>query len=266
LFQCTKRHVELTDAGRVFLDEAREVLARADRAALVARRIGNTEAQRLRVAVGYCMDDSDIAARIGEFNALHDDVQVELRTMSVPAQLTALSEGRLDIGFVRPPITDPTLTNQLLIAEPLVVALPPKHPMARHRQIALRALAHEPFVFVLRDAVPVYHDTVLRMCRQAGFVPRAPHEVDQLQMLLAMVSAGSGVSLVPKGAEKRTQHRVVYRPLQHVDSHVIETVAAWRRQDTSPTIRAFMEVVRRGLVGGGTASAAHSDRCQEPPS
>jgi DNA-binding transcriptional LysR family regulator len=249
LLRRTKRRVELTDAGRMFLEDAREVLARADRAALVARRIGSSDAPRLRVAVGFCMDHADIAACVGDFNASHDQVQVELRTMAIPAQLTALSEGRLDVGFVRPPITDPTLTSQLLIAEPLVVALPPKHPLARRRQIALRSLANEPFVFVLRDAVPVYHDAVLRMCRDAGFVPRAPHEVDHLQMLLAMVAAGSGVSLVPKGAQKISQHRVVYRPLRSADNHIVETVAAWRRQDTSPTLRAFIEVVRRGLGG-----------------
>jgi DNA-binding transcriptional LysR family regulator len=249
LLRRTKRHVELSDAGRVFLEEAREVLARADRAALVARRIGSSEAPRLRVAVGYCMDHADIAACVGDFNAAHDEVHVELRTMSVPAQLTALSEGRLDVGFVRPPITDPALMSEVLIAEPLVVALPAKHPLTRRRQIGLRTLANEPFVFVLRDAVPVYHDTVLRMCRQAGFVPRAPHEVDHLQMLLAMVAAGSGVSLVPKGAQKWRQYRVVYRPLHGAETHMIETVVAWRRQDTSATVRAFVEVVRRGLSG-----------------
>src|SRR5437763_1397211 len=101
LLRRTKRRVEITDAGRMFLEEARELLARADRAALVARRIGNTEAAQLRVGVGYCMDHADIAACVGDFNAAHVDVHVEVRTMAVPAQLAALSEGRLDVAFVR---------------------------------------------------------------------------------------------------------------------------------------------------------------------
>jgi DNA-binding transcriptional LysR family regulator len=248
LLRRTKRHVELTDAGRMFLEEAREVLARADRAALVARRIGSTEAPRLRIGVGHCMDHSDVAACIGDFNATHEDVHVELRTMSVPAQLAALSEGRLDVGFVRPPITDPGLASEVLIKEPLVVALPTDHPLTRRWSVPLRALANEPFVFVLRDAVPVFHDAVLRMCREAGFVPNAPHEVDQLQMMLAMVAAGSGVSLVPEGAQRVAKHRVVFRALQSFEHYIVETVVAWRRQDASATVKAFVELATQGLA------------------
>ena len=117
-----------------------------------------------------------------------------------------MTEGRLDVGFVRPPIGDRGLTSELLVREQLVVALPPSHPIARRRDIPLRALANEPLVFVLRDAVPLFHDAVLRMYRQAGFVPHAPHEVDHVQTMLAMVAAGSGGSLVPAGAEHVTRH------------------------------------------------------------
>jgi DNA-binding transcriptional LysR family regulator len=193
------------------------------------------------------MDHSNVAACVGDFNVSHDEVHVELRTMSVPAQLAALSEGRLDVGFVRPPINDPALASEPLIVERLVVALPPDHPFARRRRIALRSLANEPFVFVLRDAVPVFHDAILRVCREAGFVPHAPHEVDHLQMALAMVAAGSGVSIVPERAQQANRHRVICRPIQGSDEHTIETVVAWRRQDTSPALKAFIDLVRRDL-------------------
>ncbi len=249
LLRRTKRHVELTEAGRLFLEQAREILARTDRAAVIARRVGRTDAQCLRVGIGFCMDASDIAACVGNFNVRHEGFQVELRTLPVPTQLLAISKGHLDVGFVRPPITDPAIASETLIREPLVCALPPRHPLTTRRQVPLRALAKDSFVFVPREAVPVYHDIVLRVCRQAGFVPHAPHEVDHLQMMLAMVAAGSGVALVPSGARNAKQHRVTYRPIQ--PSADLETLVAWRHDDPSPVVAAFVDAMRHGLARRG---------------
>jgi DNA-binding transcriptional LysR family regulator len=133
LLRRTKRRVELTEAGRLFLDQARDILARADRAAVVARRVGPGDVPRLRIGVGFCMDQSDIAAAIGVYNATHADVHIELKTMSVPAQLSALHAASLDIGFVRPPISDPGLRSEVIVREQLVVALPPRFRFLRWR-------------------------------------------------------------------------------------------------------------------------------------
>jgi DNA-binding transcriptional LysR family regulator len=115
---------------------------------LIVRRIGRTDGQRLRVGIGFCMDTSDVAACVGDFCVTHHDMQVELRTLSVPTQLVALSEGRLDVGFVRPPITDLAIVGETVINERLVSALPLKHPLASRREVQLRALAKESFIFV----------------------------------------------------------------------------------------------------------------------
>src|SRR5829696_5021451 len=76
LLRRTKRRVELTDAGRSFLEDARDILARADRAAMIARRVGRADSPGLRVGVGFCMDQSNVAAAVGRYNARHRDVQV----------------------------------------------------------------------------------------------------------------------------------------------------------------------------------------------
>jgi DNA-binding transcriptional LysR family regulator len=257
LLRRTKRRVELTEAGRVFLEEARDILARSDRAAMIARRAGSGDVPRLRVGVGYCMDQTDIAAGVGVYNATHADVQVELRTMSVPRQIAALREGGLDVGFIRPPVSDPALRSDVIVREPLVVALPPTHRLARKSRIALAALANEPFVLPPREVVPVFHDAVLRLCREAGFVPHAPHEADHLQMIIAMVAAGGGVALVPSGARKFTHHRVVYRPLQPAPDD-LEISIAWRKDDNSPTVSAFVTELRRTLAQQPRRSTARA--------
>ena len=154
LLRRTKRRVELTDAGRQFLENARDVLARADSAALSARRAGLGEAGRIRVAVGYCMDHLDVSKAVSVFNQRHEAIRVELQTMAVPLQFAALRDDRLDVGFVRPPVTDPSLTYEVLSREPMIVAMRSKHPLARKAGIPLSNLANEPFVLPLQAAVP----------------------------------------------------------------------------------------------------------------
>jgi DNA-binding transcriptional LysR family regulator len=246
LLRRTKRRVELTEAGRLFLDEARDILARADSAAMIARRAGGTESRRLRVGVGYCMDQSDVATTVGRYNARHQDVRVELKTMSVPSQVAALREGQLDVAFVRPPITEPSVRSETVVREALVVALPPDHRLAARSRIGLAALAEEPFVLPPRDAVPVFHDAILRLCREAGFVPNAPHEADHLQMIVAMIGASAGVGLVPSAARKFKQHRVAYRPLRPPVAD-LEIAMAWRQDDSSSILAAFLTEARQAL-------------------
>lgn len=252
LLRRTKRRVELTEAGRLFLDDARDVLARADRAAVIARRIGRSDTPRLRVGVGYCMDQSDVASAVGIYNARHADVQVELKTMSVPSQLAALRDARLDVGFVRPPVTDPALRSEVVTREQLVVALPPGHRLAAKSRIPLSALAKEAFVLPPHEVVPVFHDVVLRLCREAAFIPHAPHEADHLQMIVAMIASGAGVGLVPTTARKFRHHRVAYRPIDPSPDD-LEISIVWRRDDASPSLSAFVAEARRVLARGKQA-------------
>jgi DNA-binding transcriptional LysR family regulator len=247
LLHRTKRRVELTDAGRLFLQESRDIIARTDRATVIARRMGSIDARRLRVGIGYCSDQSDIAALLGTFNAQHLGIQVETKTLSVPAQLAALVDGQLDIAFVRPPVSDHSLMSEVVIREALVVALPPKHRFASRSRLPLSALGNELFILPPRDVVPVFHDAVLKACRAAGFMPHAPHEADHLHMVLGLVAAGAGVALVPASARKIQHDQVTYRAL-HPPPERLETALAWRRDDKSPALAEFIATARRVLI------------------
>jgi len=247
LLRRTKRRVELTDAGRLFLQEARDILGRADRAAMSARRAGGGVGSRLRVGIGFCMDQSTVIAAVSRFSARQRDVQVEVTTLSVPSQASALRDRRLDVGFLRPPVSDPALASEVLVREPLVAALPRNHRFASRERVAWSAHVHEPFVLVPRETAPVFHDAILTACRVAGFVPRVSHEADQLQMLLGIVATENAVALVPAAARKVRQHGIVLRSLR-TPSPPLETVVAWRRDDPSPLVAAFLHAAR-GLSG-----------------
>lgn len=254
LLRRTKRRVELTEAGRKFLDEAREILARTDRAALIARRTGHGEVGRLRVAIGYCMDHLHVSKAVSLFNGRHRGIRIELQTMAVQQQLDFLREDRLDVAFVRPPITEPSVTGETVIRESLVVALPRNHRLAGKRELALSTLAHEPFILPPQSVVPVFHDLVLRACREAGFVPNAPHEADQLQLVLGMVAAGTGVALVPDSVRKMKYHRVAFASPRPSPPE-LQVAVAWRREDTSTIVSEFVKTTREVLGPRGLAPA-----------
>jgi DNA-binding transcriptional LysR family regulator len=244
LLRRTRRRVELTEAGRIFLEEARDILARSDRAAVVARRAGRGDAVKLRVGVGYCMDHMNATRIVGLFNRARDHVHMELHTMAVAPQIDALKEGRLDVGFVRAPVNDAALNGEVLVREPFVAALPLSHRVAKRKSVALSALAQEAFVLPPRPAVPVYHDLVLRACREAGFIPNAPHEADHVLLMLGMVAAGTGIALVPASARKVKHAGVTYVTLRQ--SHaLLETVVTWRRDDTSSLVDEFLNIARQ---------------------
>ena len=244
LLRRTKRRVELTEAGRIFLDEARDILARSDRAAVVTRRAGQGDAVKLRVGVGYCMDHVNATKTVGLFDRAHDHVHVELHTMAVGPQIDALKNGQLDIGFVRPRVNDAALTGEVLLREPFVAALPARHRLARKKSVALSALAEESFVLPPRQTVPVYHDLVLRACREAGFIPNAPHEADHVLLMLGMVAAGAGIALVPASARQVEQAGVAYATLRPPHA-LLETVVTWRRNETSPVVERFLKIARQ---------------------
>jgi DNA-binding transcriptional LysR family regulator len=250
LLRRTKRRVELTEAGQQFLAEAREILARADRAVVIANRIGRQGGSKLRVGVGYCMDQLALAKAVSMFSAAHPHVRVELQTMSVTRQLAELRDERLDLALVRYPPTEGTLENEPLHTEQLIVAVPPGHRLAGKDKVSLASLAHESFVLTSREHVPVYHDIVLNVCRQAGFVPNALHEVDHLHMLVGFIGAGCGVGLVPAFLQRVRPRRVAFVSLRP-EAHPLQTIAVWRRAHSSNEIRAFADVLRKSLLPAG---------------
>jgi DNA-binding transcriptional LysR family regulator len=259
LLRRTKRRVELTDAGRLFLEEARDILGRADRASMMTRRAGHGDEGTLRIGVGYCMDHGLVGRVVSLFTGRRQATRVELQTMSVPAQFTALRDDHLDVGFVRPPIPDITLNSDILTREPLLAALPAKHRAARKSVVELSALGKEPFILPPRDLVPVFHDQVLRACRDAGFVPDAPHEADQLQLVLSMVASGSGVALVPACVRDSGPSGVVFAALRP-SPPPLEIAVAWRRDNTSPLLLEFIDAARVVGPQTQTSSAPSSGR------
>jgi len=249
LFDRTSRRVQLTDAGRVFLTEARRVLQAAEGAVRTAHRAGLGETGELRVAFAATVMFVHLPQIIREFRHRFPNVHLDLREMPTGPQLAALKAGEIDLGFVREPGPDPELEIVTVMTEPLRIAVNKSHPLAARATLAVRHLAEEPFVLFPAELAPGLHAQVMALCRAAGFTPRVVEESRELYTSVSLVEAGVGVSILPASVEKLGWRGVRYRP---IPSAAAETriAAAWPRGRARPVLESFMRVVRELSPGG----------------
>ncbi|HYN27532.1 MAG TPA: LysR substrate-binding domain-containing protein [Burkholderiales bacterium] len=242
LLHRTQRHVSLTQAGQVFLQEARQILARLEQAVLMTRRAGRGEIGELAVGFISVADYNVLPVVLREFRQRFPLVNLTLRESTTDAQIRDLLGGRIDVGFVLPPIDEPALQSVCIVREPLVAALPDRHPLARRPgKLTLAKLKEAPFILFPRPMAPGLYDDVVSFCRAAGFSPRVEQEAIQMQTIVSLVSAELGVALIPASLTNLRRTGVTYKALREA-SPLTEIHLAWRRGDELPTLRVFVDL------------------------
>ncbi|WP_457931571.1 LysR substrate-binding domain-containing protein [Pseudomonas aeruginosa] len=247
LFERTNRRVELTDAGRLFLDESRQVLVQVDKAVLLARRAHLGELGELKIGfTSSAPFTSTIPSSIHAFRKAYPDVHLDLQEMSSRQVLKALLEESLQVGVIRPLALPDAVHWVELFREPLVAVLRADHPLAACSEdgLAIAALAEEPFVFFPRSYGTGLYDQVIALTRQAGFSPRIAQEASEAMTIIGLVSAGLGVSILPASFRRTRVDGVVYRTLSDPEA----TTAVWlvrRQNEGSPLALSFIDLVTR---------------------
>ena len=238
----TRRRVELTQAGRTFLKDAKDILSRVDVAAKSAQRAG--QGHEGRVVVGYMAYAAiELLPRaLQAFGRQFPQVEVVPERMVSIEQARALREKRIDIGLVCTPFPKTGLEIEVVLREPLVVALAQNHKFARRQRIPLSSLADEPFIFTRRLCDAGYLGQVTKICRSVG-VEMKVREAHDEDAILPMVAAGLGICLVPASARKIRHAGVLFRDLEECPGR-IELAVAWRKQDTSVLVRNFVGLIR----------------------
>jgi DNA-binding transcriptional LysR family regulator len=247
LFERTNRRVELSEAGRLFLEEARLVLAQVDKAADVARRAQLGELGELKIGfTSSAPFSSTIPQAIFAFRQRFPSVHLNLREMSSTRVADALVDESIQVGIMRPlPLPD-SLTVVELMREPLVAVLSSKHPLVAGSEegLFLSALALEPFVFFPRSYGSGLYTQLLSLARDAGFSPHFAQEAGEAMTIIGLVAAGLGVSVLPASYRRMRIDGVVYRPL--LDPEAISAVWLVQRKDqNSPMAKAFVELLTR---------------------
>jgi DNA-binding transcriptional LysR family regulator len=241
LFRRIPQGVELTAAGTVFLDVVRTIPSEVERAMLGAQRAARGECGSLRIGFTASAAFNPVVAEcVGNFRRSYPDVSVTLKEKNTPGLVAAITEGELDVVFLRPGEIDiENLGLRLMSEEPLFAVLPRTYTSAQPENLCLADLSQESFVLFQREISPHLFDTIVAACRKAGFEPRIEQVAPQMASIMNLVAAGLGVSLLPPSMSQIQVKGVVFRALKDV-SATARLSLAWRRVDTSPFVRNFL--------------------------
>ncbi|MGE0356551.1 MAG: LysR family transcriptional regulator [Burkholderiales bacterium] len=265
LFRRLPRGVELTEGGAVFREEAKAMLAAVERGVKRAAQAALGAAGTLSLGFTSSAVTHRLApALIRQYRETHPGVDLEIHEGNAAAVTEAVEAGRLDIAFIRRPVSEQSsLAYHTVADERLLVALPVGHRLAvearRHgrERVRLKDLATEAFILVRRPGAPGMYGDLIEACHRAGFAPRVVAEVDQMLTNITLVAAGVGVSVVP--ASMRDIHRdgVFYAEPSDAPQLMAPLNLVTRMGNTNPAVARF---VRFALAMRGEARAAARSR------
>ena len=252
LFRRLPRGVELTEAGRSFIEDARAALARVGQGVEAAKRAARGEQGHLRLAVPPTAPFHPFVPQvILAFREAYPLVSLTMEENLRMETLEQLRGGQMDVAFLRASIAAPEgLVVHPLLEEPMVAALPSGHPLARNAPsqdaaLPLRALAGETFIAYARQQGPALYEAMAAACLQAGFSPQLGQEAPRISTALSLVATGFGVTLVPASMRRMALEGVTYRDLAGAaQARAFLSIAA-RRDDSSGIVRNFVALVRR---------------------
>jgi DNA-binding transcriptional LysR family regulator len=240
----TTRQVRLTDAGQAFLQDARRILGDVERATRMARLTGRGAAGVLTIG---CTEAAEISVLPRALNAFHKSapgVTLAVESLATSAQVQALRDGRIQLGFLRIPCEDSALLAvEPVWREPMVVVLPESHPLATCRRISLKELADQPVISFPRRLAPGFYDSLMGYCHRAGVTLQVVKEAEHFQAQQTLIALGFGLALQPASLRSVTRRGVVYRPLRG-PAPTAEIGMACRKDDRSEILSAFLDVVR----------------------
>ncbi len=244
LIERTNRIERLTEAGRVFLDEARKTVNQAERTMLAAQRAGAGLSGTLRVTFVASAAREILPSILLRFREHYPAVKLELREAMTTQQLGFLTNDESDLGFVIPPLQDAeNLKSEIIARNRLVAAIPEGHPLAKADQITLADMSQESWILFAARQGPGLHRIIHAACAKAGFSPRIGQEAPQMDTIASLVAGGMGVALVSRALATGGRKGVVFRELAGPGTPV-EFELAIVYAHSSPVLDAFVAATR----------------------
>jgi DNA-binding transcriptional LysR family regulator len=242
LLERGNRITRITEAGQVFLIEARRTLAQFERTLGNTRRAARGLTESLRLTFVDSTVNALLPGILRQFRQAHPQAEFHLQEATTAEQLIVLRDDRADIGMVVLPIA-PQDELQILpfLQDRMVLALPDHHPLATQRHVTLSDLADQPWVLFPAHYGPGMHAAILQACAVAGFSPRIVQEARQMQTIGGLVAGGVGIALMPALFAVLKSPGVVFRELSGAGSPVPYTLALALRTP-SPLIEAFCRI------------------------
>jgi DNA-binding transcriptional LysR family regulator len=238
LFDRTNRHVELTDAGRLFLTDARRTLQAADAGVRHARE--NAEGTRGELRIGFIGGAMLMLLPLvlREYRRRYPNVDAHPHVMPFPEFVPALHAGSIDVAW-SVPSTDPDIDSQIVTSDRFLAVVASDHALAARAVVDISDFAGEALVVFSRTAAPGLYDVTMELCAANGFRPTRLHEVLDVPTFLGLVAAGFGVGLAPYPWSVIHIPGIDYREIS-IDYKASEALL-WHHDRHTPILRAFIE-------------------------
>jgi LysR family hca operon transcriptional activator len=251
LLDRSRHHVALTNAGRIFLREAKDILSRIDHAARLAKLAADGRAGELSVGTFPAADVRILPALRPLIAARLPNLRIVLHSKYAVEPLNALQAGALDVAFVRGPMSADGLEVIDLVREPIVAVLPAHHALARRKRIPVAALHDLPCITMDRSLAPGLHDAIALLYRQAHIRMHVVSQADNVLGHLHLVQEGLGFALLPDSVGSLLPPGVTLKPLAWDPTPMVTIAVAWKSGNTSPLVRGFIDLVRQSSGASG---------------
>jgi len=248
----TTRRVELTEAGRIFLDEALRIEPLLNRAVESARRAARGIRGELRIAYTDFAINGDLPHFLRDFSSAHPEIHLNLIFMPTTQQHVALLQQSIDIGFMIGDFKHKTTSSLTFDEDDYVALLPSSHPLCAEPSLTLKQLANEPFVMGTGDNWAAFRSRLFAECRSRGFFPDIKLEASNSEGIFGLVVAGIGVTVYSSCVGNLPRAGVEVRPLRDVRSKLPVT-AVWDHSNKSQVLDRFVKPLRRSAASAAAA-------------
>ena len=249
LFEHKAKSVRLTEAGRVFLNEARAVLSRAIEAVQVAKAVGEGKAGEIHVGYAPSLTVEILPRALRNFQESNPGVRVQLHDLSTQAMLQGLQEGKLHVALMIQ--VSKSALDRIRFEEleryAVCAAMHPAHPLARAKKVALQKIANERLIAYTLVDYPEYHAWLLEVFEPMKRSPVIAEEHDSSTSLIASVEAGRGVALVQQGFNCLAGPRLKVCPIIPPPKPLVVGVAS-RNTLHSPAVDSFIKAAMKRNV------------------
>lgn len=244
LLNRTKRKVELTEEGAVFLEQARLTLAQADKAVAMARQVSQAKQQMLRIGFVPVAEMKIFPYILPNLRVQNPDLKIELLSLNNNEQMRLLKKGDLDLTFTRHNFNSDEIESQFVIREPLIFLLPKDHPLAKYERIPVKALNGIDFIIPSAEQSLTLNQAILDFAKANGIELNIVQKADNILFNINSIGIGLGCTILPGYIAPLTMDNTVIRPLD-VELPYLDLYVSYHKNNKSYVVSKFLELLTR---------------------
>lgn len=244
LLNRTKRKVELTEEGAVFLEQARLTIAQSEKAIAMARQVFKAKQQLLRIGFVPVAEMKIFPYVLPNLRVQSPELKIELQSLNNSNQLRGIKKGELDITFTRENLSSDEIESIFVLREPLIFVLPKDHPLANYERIPVKALDGIDFVIPSESESKTLHDIILNFAQLHNVQFNIVHKADNILFNINSIGMGLGCTILPGYVIPLTMENTVIRPLE-VELPSLDLFVSYRKNTAAVTVQKFMELLTK---------------------